>query len=158
MEEISEEQPSEVITPDTENATYFDPYESNDRSQHFKRLRLYNRNTWKDRREENKEVTHRQDNLAILDALSGGLSLNSFQKKKCRRIFDKLDLQEIGKSVRLVAFGVCACVANDDVHDGTRYYPTSKTNDDQFEGIVDDLEFTDSQIHNIIGVIQHRRP
>jgi hypothetical protein len=58
---------------------------------------LYNRGTWHDRREENKRVTHRQDNLAILDSLSGQLELTRFQKQKARRIYDKLDLQNLGK-------------------------------------------------------------
>lgn len=118
---------------------------------------LYNRGTWKDRREENKRVTHRQDNLAILDSLSGQLDLSPYQKGEARRIFDELDLQNIGKSACLVAFGVCAVVANDDVRDGTRYWPTANETDDLFTEIATNLGFTENQQLSIILTVDHRR-
>lgn len=160
----SETEPSTVLTPDTDNATYFDPNEVEETtnrkgtSVNHRRLRLYNRGTWKDRREENKKVTHRQDNLAILDALSSQLELTSFQKTKARTIFGNLELGQLGKPARLVAFGVCAVVANDDVPDGSRYHPQMNDPDDVFEHIADRLEFTERQLHSIIGVITARRP
>lgn len=164
METVEEVEPSEILTPDTDNATYFVPSEAkeptrvpNDRTLNYKRMRLYNRNTWKDRREENKEVTHRQDNLAIIDALSGQLELTGWQKSKARRVYDKLELGQLGKPARLVAFGVCATVANDDVHDGSRYHPRMNEPDELFESLANDLEFTEGQLHSIVGVINHRR-
>ncbi|AAL54950.1 hypothetical protein HfxHF1_215 [Halophage HF1] len=157
METLTEKQPPEALTPDTENATYFDPNERNSTPSKFRRLMLYNRGTWHDRREENKRVTHRQDNLAILDSLSGQLELSDFQKKKARRIYDKLDLQNLGKPACLVAFGVCAVVANDDVHDGTRYWPTANDTCDLFTEIADNLGFTQNQQLSIILTIDHRR-
>ncbi|UBF19282.1 hypothetical protein HRTV-17_gp83 [Halorubrum phage HRTV-17] len=158
METLTEKQPPEVITPDTENATYFDPNERNADSDKFKRLMLYNRGTWLGPGEENKKVTHRQDNLAILDSLSGQLELTPFQKEKARRIYDSLDLQDLGKPACLVAFGVCALVANDDVHDGTRYWPTANDTCELFENIAGNLGFTENQQLSIILTIDHRRP
>lgn len=149
----SEKEPSEVLTPDTKNATYFDPTEAEESSINYRRLRLYNRNTWSDRREENKEVTHRRDNLAILDALAGQLELTDYQKSEARRVFDELNLGKIGKPARLIAFGVCAVVANDDVPDGSRYHPRMNDPDELFEQIADNLEFTTTQRHMILSVI-----
>jgi len=157
MESPKEKHPPETITPDTENATYFDPNERNNNPSKFRRLMLYNRGTWKDRREENKKVTHRQDNLAILDSLAGQLDLTRFQKEKARRVFDALELGKLGKSVSLVAFGVCTLVANDDVPNGTRYWPTSNNTCSLFESIADDLGFTENQQLSIILTIDHRR-
>lgn len=161
----TETEPSTVLTPDTENATYFDTSEvkesnlTNEKSTsvNYKRLLLYNRGTWKDRREENKEVTHRRDNLAILDAISGQLELNSYQKKKARRVYDDLDLGELGKPAKLIAFGVCAVVANDDVPGGSRYHPQMGNPDELFEELADDLSFTMSQLHSVIGVVNNER-
>lgn len=156
MQETTEKEQSEVISPDTKNATYFHPEESN-RQAHFERLRSYNRGTWKDRREENKEVTHRIDNLAIFDALSGQLDLTDYQTQEARCFFDNLELGQLGKPTRLVAFGVCAVVANEDVPDGTRYHPSHVDPDPYFQRVVDDLEFSESQLHSIIGQIRARR-
>lgn len=160
---VEEKEPSEVLTPDTENATYFNANETDDSNWtgkspvNYKRLLIYNRNTWKNRWEENKEVTHRQDNLAILDALSGQLELNNFQKEKSRRVFDELDLGDLGKSVRLIAFGVCAVVANEDVHDGSRYHPQMDDPDELFVEMADRLDFTTKQLHSVIGVVGNER-
>lgn len=157
MESTSTEKvPPETSTPDTENATYFRPEESNSQSR-FELLRFYNRGTWKDRREENKEVRHRQDNLAIFDALSGQLSLTDHQKKKGRRIFDDLDLQQLGESARLVAFGVCINVVNDDVRNGTRYWPTAEDTDEEFDSMSDNLDFYTSEVLSIIYKVNHER-
>lgn len=155
---IKEKEPSHVLTPDTENATFFDPKEVNaSTSVNYKRLRLYNRNTWKDRREENKEVTHRQDNFAIYDALAGQLELTDYQKEKGRRVFDRLELDDLGKPARLIAFGVCAVVSNDDVHGGSRYHPQMNNPDELFEHIIERLGFTIGQLHSVIGVVNDRR-
>jgi len=162
-ESFEEKEPSEVLTPDTENATYFNPDEVSNSNWtgktpvNYSRLLLYNRDTWKDRWEENKEVKHRQDNLAILDALSSQLQLNSYQKKEARRFFDSLDLGDFGKSVRLVSFGVCAVIANEDVEGGSLYHPQMKDPDDLFVNIANRLDFTDKQLHSIIGVLINER-
>lgn len=158
-----ETEPSTVLTPDTENATHFNPSEaeestqSYDTSVNYSRMKLLNRGTWESRYEENKEITHRQDNLAILDALSGQLELTKHQKAKARRIFDDLELGELGKSARLIAFGVCAVVANDDVPNGSRYHPQMNDPDELFVGIAENLEFSDKQLHSVVGVVNNRR-
>ncbi|QRD99703.1 hypothetical protein VOLN27_80 [Halorubrum virus VOLN27B] len=157
METLTEKQPPETITPDTENATYFDPNERNSESSKYERLMLYNRGTWLGPGEENKRVTHRQDNLAILDSLAGQLELTNYQKSEARRIYDSLDLQDLGKPASLVAFGVCVVVANDDVHDGTRYWPTANDTCDLFSEIADNLGFTENQQLSIILTVDHRR-
>jgi len=159
----TEKEPSEVLTPDTENATYFNYNEAEEPNSYsktpvnYKRIQLLNRGSWHSRYEENKEVTHRRDNLAILDALSSQVELTNFQKKKARRIFDELELGKMGRSVRLVAFGVCAVVANDDVANGSRFHPQMKNSDELFEGLADRLGFTEGQLHTIIGVVNNRR-
>ncbi len=155
---IEETEPSDVLTPDTDNATYFDPDEvTGSTPVNYSRLRLYNRNTWKNRWEENKEVTHRRDNLAVLDSISGELELSDYQKSKARRVFDNLQLGELGKPAKLIAFGVCAVVANDDVRDGSRFHPQMNNPDDLFVDLADRLEFTTKQLHSVIGVVNNRR-
>jgi hypothetical protein len=157
MKETTEKEPSTVLTPDTPNATYFDPSENNTRGEHYRRLRLYNRGTWKDRREENKEVRHRADNLSVLDAISSQVELNPYQKKEARRFLDTLNLQDLGMSISVVSFGICAVVANEDVHDGTRYWPTSNDTDDLFREIARNLHFTESQQLSIIHKLRGER-
>lgn len=153
-----ETEPSPVLTPDTENATYFDPSEVNEStSVNYRRLRLYNRNTWHDRREENKPVTRRRDNLAILDALSGQLDLTDYQKDKARRTFDQLHIKDIGEPVQLIAFCVCTVVANEDVPDGYRFYPQMNDPDELFVEIADNLDFTVSQLHRVISLVSGER-
>lgn len=156
MDTTTEREPSEVLTPDCSNATFFNPEESN-HPQKFEMFRLYNRNTWKDRREENKEVKYRQDNLAILDAISSQLSLNDFQKAEARRFFDRIHIHDVGKSVKLIAFGICTIVVNEDVPNGSRYHPHMEDPDDQFESLIDELGFTESQVHSILGFIRNLR-
>lgn len=160
---ITEKEPSTVLTPETENATYFDSSEVKETNNtgktpvNYKRLQLLNRGTWDSRYEENKEVTHRQDNLAILDALSGQLELTDYQKQKARRIFDSLNLGKLGKPVRLIAFGVCIVVANDDVYNGCRYHPQMNEPDELFIEMADRLNFSTKQLHSVLGVVKNRR-
>lgn len=160
---IKEREPSKVLTPDTENATHFNADEVDSSfwkgptSVNYKRLLIYNRNTWKSRYEENKEVTHRQDNLAILDAISGQLDLNKFQKDKARRIFEDINLGKLGKPARLIAFGVCTVVVNDDVPYGSRYHPQMTNPDETFVSLAESLGFTDNQLHSIVSVVENER-
>lgn len=157
MEEITEKEPSEVLTPDANNATFFKPSEGSDNHhQKYKRLRLYNRGTWKDRREENKEVTHRRDNLAILDAIASQLDLTDYQKSESRRTFDGLELGDIGKPADLIAFAVCIVVANDEVK-GTRYYPTKKSTDGIFSRVSGRLGYSVKKEQAAIGNVEDRR-
>lgn len=155
----NEIEPSVVLTPDADNATYFDPEDaSGSNSINYKRLMLYNRGTWYDRREENKELTHRRDNLAVYDSLSSQLDLTEYQKEEGRRIFDELNFGTIGKPVRLVAFGVCIIVANDDVPNGVRYHPQMNDPDQLFIKIAERLNFTEKDLHSIMGVVKSRLP
>lgn len=155
---IEQLEQSIVLTPDANNETYFDPTDVNGTSSiNYERLRLLNRGTWLDRREENKEVTHRRDNMSVLNSISGQVELTDFQKQKARRLFERLDLREIGKSVEIVAFAVCAVVANDDVHHGSRYHPRMVNPDREFAHIADRLEFTETQLHSIIATVIDRR-
>lgn len=164
MDDSPEEtEPSPVLTPDTKNATYFDPNEVEESNNNcgtsvsYSRIQLLNRGTWKSRYEENKEVTHRRDNLAILDAISSQVELTDHQKAKARRVFDDLELGELGKSAKLIAFGVCAVVANDDVHRGSRFHPQMEDPDELFAELADRLGFTSSQLHSVVGIVNSRR-
>lgn len=154
----TETEPSIVLTPDANDATHFDLDDVHRSSPiNYRRLLLLNRGTWKNRWEENKHVTHRRDNMRILDAISGQLELTDYQKKKARNLFDEIELGEIGKPVRLIAFGVCAIVANEDVPDGCRYHPQMNDPCELFVHIADRLDFTEAQLHSIIGKVSHLR-
>lgn len=154
----TETEPSIVLTPDANDATHFDPDDVYGSTPiNYSRLLLLNRGTWKSRWEENKEVTHRRDNMYILSAIASQLELTDYQKEEARNVFDEIELGEIGKPVRLVAFGVCAVVANEDVHDGCRYHPQMNDPCELFVHIADRLDFTTSQLHSIIGTVNHLR-
>jgi len=149
-----EKEPSPTLTPNAENSTHFDPSEVNGTTPiNYKRLQLLNRGTWNSRYEENKEVTHRQDNEAILDAVCGQLQLTDYQKKESKRILEDLDLQDIGKKVRLVAFGICVVVANRDARDGKRYHPQSPSLDPLFEDTRKSLKLSKTQTYSIMGIL-----
>lgn len=128
MEEIEERQPPDVMTSDTDNATKVQPKEAPpSKRAKFRRFRAYNRGTWNGPRRENKEIVRRQDNLQRYDAISSTLELTQSQKNRGREIFDSLDLISLtnkGKEdIDSVVFAICVLVANDDVNDGTRYWP-----------------------------------
>lgn len=152
MKEIQTEEQPNVLTTDSENATWFKPIESRD-PEKFKRFRLYNRGTWKDRREENKEVTHRKDNLAVLDAICGQLSLTDYQKDESRRLLDRLDLQSFGRPVSHIAFGLAVLVANRDARD-LRYWPTRNDTDREFTKIGNEIELTEQEQVSIINTVR----
>lgn len=124
MEHSEEREPPDVITSDTENATKVQPEEapSNKRAK-FKRFRAYNRGTWNGPERENKDVIYRQDNLHRYDSIASSLNLKQHQKKRGRKLLDELDFRRLGCLVDGFIFGICVLVANEDVHDGNRYYP-----------------------------------
>lgn len=130
------------LTSATENATRIDAGDATTEKQRskFSKFSKYNRGIWNGPRRENKEVTRRQDNLAIFDALAGQLDLTSYQKKEGRRTLDSLNLQKIGRSVDLIAFSICVLVANDDVPDGYRYWPRANNADEDFQRVAEGLD------------------
>lgn len=94
----------------------------------WNRRKMLNEGMWNGPFRENKEVTHRQDNLHIYDAISCQLDLTPYQKERGRAIYDELPLGELGRPVEQYAFAVCIAVANVDA-EGKRYWPTDKKND-----------------------------
>jgi hypothetical protein len=124
MEDFQEREPPEVIGIDTENATFVNPYEAPTHKHHkFQKFRAYNRGLWNGCRRENKEETFRQDNLHRYDSLASSLELNNHQKSRGRKFLDKINVRSVGIGVDAVIFAICALVANDDVPEGSRYYP-----------------------------------
>ena len=150
MNNNTEEEMPSVLTSETENATNINYNEASYEDQpdkyrnygtpKYKRLSLYNRG-WNGPNRENKEVTHRQDNLAVFDALAGQLELTSYQKTKGKATIDKLDLQRIVRSIDLVALCACILVANDDVVDGYRYWPRANNADADFQRVIDGIDY-----------------
>lgn len=141
MEHTEEREPPNVMTSDTKNATTIQPKEAPpSKRAKFRRFRAYNTGTWNGPKRENKEVVRRQDDLHRYDSLASSLSLTDYQKKAGRKLFDKIDVSKKSIGVDTVIFAVCAMVANDDVEDGSRYYPHPEAKgDDDFEKVAESL-------------------
>lgn len=136
-----EHEPPDVITSDTENATQVRPSEAPAQKERlFTRLAAYNKNTWNGPKRENKEVTHRQDDLQRYDAISSKLFTSRYRKERGRKFMDEVDFHEFGESIDHIIFGICAVVANDDVDNGTRHWPQHpRSRDDEFSEIGESL-------------------
>jgi len=148
MNDLTEEQPPAVVDSDTENKTQIRPDEAPpDRREKFRRFRAYNTGLWNGPKRENKEARHRQDDLHRYDAISSSLDLTDRQQQIGRRILESIDIESFTvrsgdcESVDNVIFGICVLVANADVDDGSRYYPSanSSSNDELFAEIATDL-------------------
>jgi len=127
MENTESKEPPDVITSDTDNATKIQPQEApaSKRSK-FRRFRAYNTGTWNGPKRENKDVVYRQDNLHRYDSLASALNLNDYQKSRGRALLEDFDFRREGIEVDSIIFGICVVVANDDVPNGTRYWPQSE--------------------------------
>ena len=124
MEDVQEREPPEVIGIDTENATFVNPYEAPTHKHHkFQKFRAYNRGMWNGPKRENEDVVHRQDDLHRYDSVASSLELTDYQKSKGRKMLDDFDAHSFGYSIDHIIFAICALVANDDVPEGSRYYP-----------------------------------
>lgn len=158
MENTKEREPPNVITSDTSNATKLQPKEAKPKdSAKFRRFRAYNRGTWNGPKRENKEVVHRQDNLHRYDCLSSSLSLTDHQKSKGRTILDQLPLGKLGRPIDDVIFGICVVVANEDVRNGSRYYPNPEAAGDvQFEKVAGSLGLDRSAQLSIIETVRKK--
>lgn len=160
MEYTEEKEPPDVITSDTNNATKIEPKEAPPgKRRKFRRFRAYNTGTWNGPKRENKEVTRRQDNLHRYDSISSSLNLSGYQKSRGRKILDDLNIRKIGIGVDAVIFGICAVVANDDVEDGTRYWPQPSSQDNgssPFKDVADSLGYCWQEQMSIIKKIQSR--
>lgn len=181
MNRTNDEEVTTVLTSATENATNINPNEASYDDQPakysdygtptYEKFTRYNRG-WNGPKRENKEVNRNQDNLAIFDALSGRVGLTDYQKSKGRRTLTQLDLPKIGKSVDVVAFAICILVANDDVHNGHRYWPNGdKDNhpeaftswksvsdpDNPFEIVADSLSHDEAAILSVLRTVDSRR-
>lgn len=166
MHRTNDEEVPSVLTSATENATNINSNEASYDDQpakyrdygipKYQKFSRYNRG-WNGPKRENKEVNRNQDNLAIFDALAGQVELTNYQKKKGRRTLSRLDLPKLGRSVDLVAFSLCALVANDDVHDGHRYWPTEKDTDEPFERVAGGLKHDEDTILGMMLTLDARR-
>lgn len=130
MEETEERVAPDVITSDTENATKVQPKDAPpSKRAKFRRFRAYNTGTWNGPKRENTEQLNRQDDLHRYDAIASSLHLNKRQKKRGRNILDEFDSHEFGESIDYIIFGICVVVANADVNDGVRYWPSEPSED-----------------------------
>lgn len=145
MERIQEKEPPEVITSDTENATTIPVDEAPPaKREKFRKFRAYNTGLWNGPRRENKTAIMRQDNLHLYDAIASQIELTDYQQKRGRVALDRIELNDFGGpnlTVDLVIWSICVIVANDDVPEGTRYWPhpQTKSNDGLIEQVANDL-------------------
>jgi hypothetical protein len=163
MEYIEEQEPPEVITSDTENATKIHPEDAADSKQaKFRRFRAYNTGMWNGPRRENTKQFNRQDDLHRYDSIATSAGLTKRQKKQGREILDDFDSHHFGQSIDHIIFGICVVVANADVHDGSRYWPSHpnlssiKTCDEDFESLADSLNFNWREQMSAIKKVQSR--
>lgn len=157
MEHPEERQPPEVITSDTDNATKIQPKEApQSKRAKFRRFRAYNTGTWNGPKRENKDVIYHQDNLHRYDSISSSVNLSDYQRKRGRSMMDEIDFRELGCAVDGFIFAICVLVANDDVPDGSRYYPHPEANDDEeFRKLADSLDLSRGKQ---ISLIEKLRP
>jgi len=143
MENIEEREPDTVITSDTPNSTKIEPKEAPPgKREKFRKFRKYNTGMWNGPKRENTEEFRRQDNLHRYDSLASSLNLNSYQKKRGRKILDTVQITKKSIGVDIVIFAICAIVANSDVKDGSRYYPHPEAKgDEDFERVAESLGF-----------------
>ena len=158
MDYSEQREPRDVITSDTENATVIRPREAPKHLRaKFRRLREFNRGTYNGPKREDKEVVFRQDNLHRYDSISSKVLLTRFQKERGRRLFDRLDVKDIGIGVDSIIFGVCVVVANDEVHSGARFYPNPHTPDDEeFEEMAESLGLSSGEQISAIEKVRNR--
>lgn len=152
MESPDEKSPPVTTTGDTENSTHFHSNEGPTTSEDhryalpmktWERRKMLNEGTWNGPKRENKEVTHRQDNLHIYDAIACQLDLTAYQKERGRGVYDDLPLGDLGRPVKQYAFAVCIAVANADA-EGKRYWPVEnkQDNDPLFAEFGESLDLT----------------
>ena len=147
-----EDEPEPITTPDTENATHFhaddidevtfrkDSGESTE--SHYRRLAMLNTGLWNGKWE-NKEALHRQDNLALFDAIADSMDLTDYQHRRGRLLFDRFPLGTFGYDARYVAFAIGALVAE---QDGREFDPTELVGGKED---LDEVE-TDEQFHRVV--------
>lgn len=112
---------------------------------------------WNGPKRENKEAIRRQDDLHLYDSVASSLDLTPYQKKRGRKLMDELDFHDMGKPITHIVFGICCAVANNDVHDGTRYWPhPDATGDDAFEMVADNLGLTQKQQLSVVQQVNGR--
>jgi len=132
MEDIQEREPPEVITSDTENATKVHPSDApSHKYRQFQKFRAYNTGIWNGPKRENEDAVHRQDDLHRYDSVASSLELTDYQKSKGRKMLDDFDAHSFGYSIDHIIFAICALVANDDVEEGSRYYPHPEASGDE---------------------------
>lgn len=148
MDHTDERTAPDVLKSDTDNATTIRPSEAPPgKRAKFRRLREYNRDMWNGPKRENTEEFRRQDNLHRFDAIASTLGLTDTQKGRGRELFDSLCLTKFNRrtkqadTVDVVVFGLCVLIANDDVRNGTRYWPRKNAgnNDELFEDFAAEL-------------------
>jgi hypothetical protein len=142
MEHPTEREVPEVITSDTENATKIQPDEAPpDKNRKFRKFRAYNTGMWNGPKRENTEQLRHQDNLHRYDSIASSLSLTDYQKDRGRALISDFEFSKLGMDVDRFLFALCILVVNDDVRDGSRYYPHPKaTGDPDFEKVGKSLD------------------
>jgi hypothetical protein len=161
MKDSQEKIPRDVVTSDTDNATRVEPKDAPPQKRHkYEKFRLYNTGMWNGSKRENKPQVRRQDDLHRYDSLAASLNLTQYQRSRGRKVLDDLDLHEAtgGISIDHIIFGICVVVANDDVGDGTRYWPhpESPDNDQRFPEVAQSLGLDRSEQMSAIQKVMKR--
>lgn len=160
MEHIEEQQPPSVLTSDTDNRTTIDPREAPpDQREKYRRFRAWNTGMWNGPKRENTQQFRRQDDLHCYDSVAAQCGLTPYQKERGRRLLDTFsiaDYTNYNVSAAAVIFALCVVVANEDVDDGTRYWPNANTNDRDFERVAGDLVIGWKTMVGLIMKLDHR--
>jgi hypothetical protein len=161
MDEVEEKLPRVEMMSDTDNQTQIPAEEAPPHKKwKFRKFRALNRGVhpWC---ENNNDVIRNQDKLHLFDAISSRLDLGRYQQERGRKLAEDLDFSEMsgpGVDARGLIWGVCAVVANADVHGGTRYWPhpSSEKNCAVFREVAEEFDLDRDQQMSVIQKVRAR--
>ncbi|WP_338728843.1 hypothetical protein [Haladaptatus sp. DJG-WS-42] len=135
--------------PDTNNAThirYQDIEGATEDYFKFKNLDFYNRGL-KNGGWVNKKWYNYQNNLHLIEIISGHLELTTFQLSSVRHSFLSLNLREWGQRAELIAFCVCAVIVHQDETERSYHYNQKPENRDKlFSEVAKNLGLSEKEI------------
>jgi hypothetical protein len=161
MDEVEEKLPRASMMSDTDNQTTIPAEEAPPHLKwKYRKFRAFNRGVhpWC---EDNTEVVRNQDKLHLFDAIASRLDLGRYQQERGRKLTEDLDLSDMsgpGVNAEGLIWGICAVIANADVHDGTRYWPhpSSEKNCDVFRSVAEEFDLTRDQQMSVIQKVRAR--
>lgn len=166
---FDESEPEPIVTPDTPNATKFNPEEASkgkrlDGSEsfdnHYSVLRLLNRGThtragnWLYGTSYDREQSRYLKNLAVYDSIACQLDLPRGQKRWGKKLFKRLDYKRFsepndgGMGVALAAFCACSYVC---WQSGWQTHPSHSHRNPHFKRIQGELGASDKKFRTWYG-------